>query len=574
MSGLDLALYIIASLLFLLHLSIWAILWRRRNEPALRSRSPWLTAVACGAQAILTYTYLLSGPLTDAGVSCAVWLWVLAFVWPVWSVAILLRSMRLWWAWEVQRGAIRETELRRQTRVASLLASCQSLTRQSHQTESKRQSETALAQGGAPTWTGLDQIKEESRVSMGTGSMITGAELSSTAAIAAERQRVVAARTWTRARWLLLVTLVSGLIVSGLTVPVQLNTTRYQLTWTPTARTSCPAGLGWELLPVYGVCLLFWLISTPLVYMRLSKLPRDFSARIELAWYAGITALELLIALSAGVVTTEADFDEHAMQPIPYIIIGWHTLCLGLAMLFTILRPALIVNRANSRAAKTLAALHAATASQKPHASGPTSLSPRVSHESNFSNDGRHLASLSPQPPRIQRNTRPALSRLTAAFSHMHPASGSTSQQNHQISTAGFERFLHSLDNRRELKLFRDFSVRDFSVENILFYEHCHRLHRLLASPDGIDLMLLTGETQEIAYLFLQPGAQYEVNISGATRNELLQAAQRGAFGVHELEKAKREIARLMYQNTYPRFIRWRKEMGLPIDDEESINNY
>ncbi|RKP10709.1 hypothetical protein THASP1DRAFT_27507 [Thamnocephalis sphaerospora] len=566
MSGLDVALYVVAGLLLLLHLSTWTLLWRRRHAPQLRGRSSWLTAVACTANFVLTAWYLFASLLTGAGASCASWLWVLAAAWPAWTVSVLLRSMRLWWAWEAQRGAIRETELRRQTRAASMAASY-SATGTSQLSHVKTRPNDGDQSVPASTWIGLERNAGTGVAPSASASLVSGAELTSTVAVTAERKRMVLVRICLRSGWLLAAVALGMLVMLVATIPVAQLTQRYAAEWRPTVHADCPAGLGWETLPVYGACLLTWLVGAPLIYVRLRRLPRGFGARAELIWCASVSVLHLVATIATAAVTLNWDFSEHAAQPLPPALTAWHIMCLVLGMLWALLRPALLADTATPEHAKALAVLYAAAAADKPRDPGPAATSSRTAAAPDASPaDGDLLAPPSTRAPRPRRPTRGTINTLSTALSNI--TSSTRTSTTTQVSAAGFERFLLTLDNRRQLTLFRDFSVRDFSVENVLFYEHCHRLHRLLLSPDGVDVTLLTGETREIVYLFLQPGAPYEVNISGSVRTELRQASRSGMLGIRELEKAKREVARLMYQHTYPRFVRWRKEMGLPIEEE------
>ncbi|KAI8056997.1 RGS domain-containing protein [Syncephalis plumigaleata] len=137
-----------------------------------------------------------------------------------------------------------------------------------------------------------------------------------------------------------------------------------------------------------------------------------------------------------------------------------------------------------------------------------------------------------------------------------------------------YQKFLTMLDDRRQLAQFREFAAKNFCVEHVLFYEHCHRLYRLLTSPDGVSAQLLIEETREIVYLFLQPEAIYEINLSSRVRQSLKQASRQGKLGIRELEEAKDEVARILYQHTYPRYLRWRKdEMETDDIDTDTLVN-
>ncbi|ORX94841.1 hypothetical protein K493DRAFT_352177 [Basidiobolus meristosporus CBS 931.73] len=124
--------------------------------------------------------------------------------------------------------------------------------------------------------------------------------------------------------------------------------------------------------------------------------------------------------------------------------------------------------------------------------------------------------------------------------------------------------FLQVLESPEMFARFKSFAVKDFSVENILFYEHYQRLSEIAYSHEESGSVLETGEpdpvTQEIERmyrLFFQSGARYELNITGATLREVKVELERGPpYFTKIYEKAQVEIMTVMYQHSYPRFLR------------------
>ncbi|KAK9762025.1 hypothetical protein K7432_012625 [Basidiobolus ranarum] len=124
--------------------------------------------------------------------------------------------------------------------------------------------------------------------------------------------------------------------------------------------------------------------------------------------------------------------------------------------------------------------------------------------------------------------------------------------------------FLQVLENPEMFEKFKNFAVKDFSVENILFYEHYQKLSEIAYSHEDMGAVQENGEpdpvTQEIDRmykLFFQPGARYELNVTGATLREIKVELERGPpYFTKIFEKAQVEIMTVMYQHSYPRFLR------------------
>ncbi|KAI8051034.1 hypothetical protein BDF22DRAFT_694467 [Syncephalis plumigaleata] len=62
---------------------------------------------------------------------------------------------------------------------------------------------------------------------------------------------------------------------------------------------------------------------------------------------------------------------------------------------------------------------------------------------------------------------------------------------------------------------------------------------------------------REIYKLFLEPDAEYELNLSHQVRRDLLRQFKRNELHADMLQPAMSEILMLMYLNTYPRFLEW-----------------
>ncbi|KAI9230045.1 MAG: hypothetical protein DHS80DRAFT_29279 [Piptocephalis tieghemiana] len=130
--------------------------------------------------------------------------------------------------------------------------------------------------------------------------------------------------------------------------------------------------------------------------------------------------------------------------------------------------------------------------------------------------------------------------------------------------------FQDFLQDPEELAQLRAFAVREFSVENVLFYERVThlihlsslRLHSAHTLADVYEVQaMVRRELWAIHELFLRPGSELEVNLPSSTRKDLAETFGPGKFpdDARVLLQAREDIARLMYENTYPRLVAHRK---------------
>ncbi|KAI9592646.1 hypothetical protein BDF19DRAFT_451175 [Syncephalis fuscata] len=406
-----------------------------------------------------------------------------------------------------------------------------------------------------------------------------------------ESQKVHAHRMQSIHKWLQLGRLpivaitVSILLMLGLAWPLQ-STLKYP--GNDGIPVDCMIGLGWKTLPIYAVTLLLWIVGGPWVYYLLRRLPTGLLTFTPAEWLCSIiiVCLQLIIAITITVIANQRSVTYFDSQPLILIHTACHVIGLLLVFLFLILRPVLLL----SATANTSSTQYLPTTpcSQMPSVAPRINFSSKPVKRPSFSSAGStiqlesstHLAvtpedevgntsktttssgnsrsqtrtNTSGQRPR--RSTHATIYSIASALSFTSQSTATTIAT--MAPPTSYQRFLSMLDDRRQLALFREFAVKNYCVEHVLFYEHCHRLYRLLASPDGVDAQLLMEETREIVYLFLQPNATYEINLSSRVRESLRQASQ-----------AKEEVARLLYQHTYPRFLRWRKEEMDETDDAD-----
>ncbi|KAI9598527.1 hypothetical protein BDF19DRAFT_493931 [Syncephalis fuscata] len=113
------------------------------------------------------------------------------------------------------------------------------------------------------------------------------------------------------------------------------------------------------------------------------------------------------------------------------------------------------------------------------------------------------------------------------------------------------------LGNPVQFELFKQFSKRDYSIENALFYEHCRRLRN---NASSLGRTTLDCELRNIWHTFIEPTAPLQIHLDALTvaklRRHIIDSGQ-PCTDVRILDAALLEICELMYQHTYPRFVAW-----------------
>jgi len=111
------------------------------------------------------------------------------------------------------------------------------------------------------------------------------------------------------------------------------------------------------------------------------------------------------------------------------------------------------------------------------------------------------------------------------------------------------EGFVRSLADPLYFNDFKNFAVKDFSIENALFYDRCMRLKLMRGAK-------LAAAQQEIYNLFLAPDAYFQVNVSDRALKKLRDAVDSSGWDQPGLlDELSNEIVHLMYNDTYPRYL-------------------
>ncbi|ORX96773.1 hypothetical protein K493DRAFT_370509 [Basidiobolus meristosporus CBS 931.73] len=96
---------------------------------------------------------------------------------------------------------------------------------------------------------------------------------------------------------------------------------------------------------------------------------------------------------------------------------------------------------------------------------------------------------------------------------------------------------------------FKDFTVKEFSIENPLFFERCQRMKKLPTA-------LIRDEALAIYDTFIVPGAALQVNLCNAVVKEITFKIVDNQIDDTVFDPAIREVAEIMMRHTFPRFLR------------------
>jgi len=131
----------------------------------------------------------------------------------------------------------------------------------------------------------------------------------------------------------------------------------------------------------------------------------------------------------------------------------------------------------------------------------------------------------------------------------------------YQADPTGWLAFRQMLIEPKTLQEFREFTAREFSIENVLFYETLQVVRHLR----GVDDWELRCACREVYQQFVKPGAELELNLLSSTAHQVRKVFEKGPpeeISVEVFDQVEREVLRLMYESTYPRFLQFRENLG------------
>ncbi|KAK9675283.1 hypothetical protein K7432_016537 [Basidiobolus ranarum] len=148
---------------------------------------------------------------------------------------------------------------------------------------------------------------------------------------------------------------------------------------------------------------------------------------------------------------------------------------------------------------------------------------------------------------------------ISHIFSIVLPTIDAIKGTDNQVSNSNMASFESMLEDPQQFEIFKRFSLRDFSVENTLFYEQVSKLRMMCDGleyeKEGLPMNILV-EINMIYNKFIARDAEFELNLEAATVREIRQRFQAKDVGPHVFDRALLEVRNLMFRYTYPRFVK------------------
>ncbi|ORX94772.1 hypothetical protein K493DRAFT_301862 [Basidiobolus meristosporus CBS 931.73] len=135
-------------------------------------------------------------------------------------------------------------------------------------------------------------------------------------------------------------------------------------------------------------------------------------------------------------------------------------------------------------------------------------------------------------------------------------------------SMASFESMV---EDPQQFEVFKRFSLRDFSVENALFFERIQKLRhrtRELSSAAELPTWVIL-EINSIYNTFISADSEFELNLEASAVREIRRRFQSNDIRLDIFDRAFSEVRTLMFRYTYPRFVK----MGQKSLAETMIKN-
>ncbi|KAK9723047.1 hypothetical protein K7432_002202 [Basidiobolus ranarum] len=115
------------------------------------------------------------------------------------------------------------------------------------------------------------------------------------------------------------------------------------------------------------------------------------------------------------------------------------------------------------------------------------------------------------------------------------------------------------LEDPQQFEVFKRFSLRDFTVENALFYEQMMRFRVLCNDQEGGKESMSNQVLLEISSIynqFMLQGAELQLHVDEEILNEIQYRFQAQDISPDIFDKALAQVRNIMFHHTYPRFVR------------------
>ncbi|KAK9685880.1 hypothetical protein K7432_015336 [Basidiobolus ranarum] len=145
------------------------------------------------------------------------------------------------------------------------------------------------------------------------------------------------------------------------------------------------------------------------------------------------------------------------------------------------------------------------------------------------------------------------------------PMSRSSDNQNLTLCMESLDLLLSSPPLMEQFKMF---SVKDFTVENVLFYERCMRFRNDIGEGTGSNI---AAEVSDIFDTFIAYESRLMINLTGRTRQTIQEMINGNVYHLTMFDIAVEEVKDLMFRNTYPRFLQSKRHMYFGWDSVAQV---
>ncbi|KAK9736787.1 G-protein signaling regulator protein [Basidiobolus ranarum] len=118
--------------------------------------------------------------------------------------------------------------------------------------------------------------------------------------------------------------------------------------------------------------------------------------------------------------------------------------------------------------------------------------------------------------------------------------------------------FESMVEDPQQFEVFKRFSLRDFSVENALFFERIQKLRyqtRDIGSSEELPTWVIL-EINSIYNTFISADSEFELNLEASAVRDIRRQFQSNNIRLDIFDRAFNEVRTLMFRYTYPRFIK------------------
>ncbi|KAK9766286.1 hypothetical protein K7432_004746 [Basidiobolus ranarum] len=134
--------------------------------------------------------------------------------------------------------------------------------------------------------------------------------------------------------------------------------------------------------------------------------------------------------------------------------------------------------------------------------------------------------------------------------------------------TLCMESFDFILQSSYLMEQFKLFATKDFSVENVLFYQRCLKFRQIAEEGTGSCIL---AEAFDIYDVFIAYESHLMINLNGRTRQDIEDLLYQNSYHVNMFDEAAEEIKDLLFRNTFPRFLQGKRHTQFDWDSPTQV---